>query len=201
MKKLDIHRPLDIELANEWIAAQKKPHIETTADLNQQIARYNRFQTVRITASTLVEVVTAVFFGYWLSKTPEQINTETISAFSILLIAIWLIVYCLCRPQAPDKIEVFKSVRKFSGDRKDIKLLENAGRGFESHLEYIGHEIAEANRLKDEPEAKRLKKKLRSEQDILLAFGRCKKGWEHYIPEPKKTTVVMMKVDWPTAVN
>lgn len=195
MKALNMYKQLDTNLANEWIVVHNKNHISDTSDLNDLIKRYNNHQTMRWLVSILIAGITTTLFGYWLSKMPEQINIESISGLSVLVVTMGIITYVLLWPQHPDKVEVFKSVRKFSHDWKELKKLERKGYGFDLNLYQIGGEISEAQRMLNKPKAERLKKKLRKEQKVLLAFGRCKEDWGIYIPEPR-----MMR-GWSTTSN
>lgn len=189
MKKLNKIEQVDVNTVNKWIVAHGKTYVTNICDLNSQIERYNHFQMIRRLTTTLVALATVAFFGYFLLRAPEQINTDSIFGLSALVALIWCIVYILCRSQHPDKTEVFKSVRKFDHDWKTMKKLEQKGHDFDTHLFNIGYEIAEADRMLNKPEAERLKKKLRKEQKTLLAFGRCKEDWGIYIPEIKPSAL------------
>ena len=200
MKTLDKFKQLDTNLANDWIVVHDKTYITHTADLNTQIKRYNRFQMIRYLIATLAAFSIVVFFGYYfLFKIPEQVNGDAIFGLTALASLVWFMVYCFCRAQHPDKVEVFESVRKFARDWKAMKKLEQKGYGFDTHLYQIGDKIAEADRMLDKPKANSLKKKLRKEQKTLLAFGRCREDWGIYIP--KQPSTVVMNVDWPKVTN
>ncbi len=183
VKKLKKLNQLDTNLANEWITTQKKPHIITTCDLNYLITRYNHHQMVRWVASILSTGTTLAFFGYWLSKTPEQVNIDSMLPLSLLATMVGVIIYVLLRPQSPGKIEVFRSVRDFAQDWKEMKALERKGYVYDYRLHNLGQAIAEAQRRLNEPEANRLKKQLRKNQRTILAFGRGQKDWAVYIPD------------------